>query len=116
MAMESYSPSLTGQALAAARTADDPRVRALEATVRRRDAVLGAICYAASRFLGTADWNHDIRLVLARLGTAAEVSRVYLFEGYRNDSGAICVCMQEEWLADGVTPLDAAAASRDVDL
>jgi PAS domain S-box-containing protein len=116
MGVEGYTPTLTGQALAAARSADDPRVRALEATVRRRDAVLGAICYAASRFLGTADWDHDIRRVLARLGTAAEVSRVYLFEGYRNEAGAICVCMQEEWLADGIAPLDRQTARQDVDI
>ena len=73
MALEGYLQTLTGETLAAARLADDPRVRTLEATVRRRDAVLGAICYAASRFLATADWDRDIKQVLARLGTAAEV-------------------------------------------
>ena len=115
MALEGYLQTLTGEALAAARLDDDPRVRTLEATVRRRDAVLGAICYAASRFLATADWDRDIKQVLARLGTAAEVSRVYLFEG-RHGEGAFGVSMQEEWLADGIAPLSKETAQQDVDI
>ena len=47
-------------------------VRGLEATVRRRDAVLAAIDIAASRFLDTADWDRDLREVLERLGAALE--------------------------------------------
>jgi PAS domain S-box-containing protein len=117
MGLEDYTQAATGQVLAYARTGpSDPRVLALEATVRRRDAVLGAICYAASRFLGTADWDHDIRQVLARLGTAAEVSRVYLFQGYHNERGTLCVCMQEEWLAEGIAPLDRESARQETDI
>ena len=76
-------------------------VRAFETTVRRRDAVMGAVAFAATRFLGTADWDDDVRAVLARLGNAVEVSRVYLFEGCHDDRGALCVTMRNEWIASG---------------
>ena len=68
---------------------DDPRVLGLEAAIRRREAILNAISYAATRFLGTAHWNRDIRDVLAKLGSAAEVSRVYLFAGHRDEAGTL---------------------------
>jgi hypothetical protein len=47
------------------------RVQGLEATIRRRDAVLAAVSYAAAHFLGPADWDRDVREVLGRLGSAA---------------------------------------------
>ena len=81
-------------------------VRAFATTVRRRDAVMGAVAFAATRFLGTADWDDDIRAVLARLGNAVEVSRVYLFEGCHDDRGALCVTMRNEWVASGFPVID----------
>ena len=113
-----YTPlARTAEIMAAVRLApDDPRVSALEATVRRRDAVLAAIAHAASRFLGTAEWDHDIREVLGRIGSAAEVSRVYLFEGLRDDAGRLHMKMRNEWVADGVSPLAAHPALADLEL
>src|SRR5690242_21583320 len=81
-------------------------VRAFETTVRRRDAVMGAVAFAATRFLGTADWDDDVRAVLARLGNAVEVSRVYLFEGSHDARGALCVTMRNEWVANGLPVVD----------
>ena len=83
---------------------DDPRVLGLEQVIRRREAILGAISYAATRFLATADWDRDIRDVLARLGTASEVSRVYLYSAYRDDRGALRMRMRHEWVAPGAVP------------
>ena len=107
----------TAEIMAAVRlTPDDPRLNALEATVRRRDAVLAAIAHAASRFLGSAEWDHDIRDVLGRIGSAAEVSRVYLFEGIREDGRPLRMKMRNEWVADGVPPLAAHPALTDLEL
>lgn len=83
---------------------EDVRMRGLEAAVRRRDAVLAAVCFAASHFLGTADWDRDVSELLARLGAATEVSRVYLFEGYRDARGAMRRRLRHEWAAPTVSP------------
>ncbi|MEO5817106.1 MAG: ATP-binding protein [Gemmatimonadaceae bacterium] len=94
----------------------DERVRGLEATIRRRDAVLAAVSYAATRFLLNADWERDIRDVLARLGTAVEASRVYLFEGVQDGEGGFRVRMRNEWVADDVKPLPRPADTDVLDL
>ena len=97
--------SVTAEFMVPSLTAlDDPRVLGLEAVIRRREAILGAISFAASRFLGTADWDRDIRDVLERLGTAAEVSRVYLFAAYRDEDGALKMRMRHEWVGPGAVP------------
>ena len=95
---------------------EDARVRGLQASVRRRDAVLAAISWAATRFLGPADWERDIRDVLGRLGTAAEVSRVYLFERHDAGSGAMRALMRAEWSTAGLRPLCDNPAMADFDL
>ena len=94
---------------------DDARVRGLQASVRRRDAVLGAISYAATRFLSLAEWEHDIRDVLGRLGNAAEVSRVFLFQRYRGSNSELRVRMRAEWCTEGLRSLcdDSSAADFD---
>jgi PAS domain S-box-containing protein len=109
--------STTAEFLAvASRMPADVHVRGLEATIRRRDAVLAAVSYAATHFLGPADWDRDIRDVLGRLGSAAEVSRVYLFEGHHGDDGALHARMCHEWVADGIPPLGERRELRDIHL
>jgi signal transduction histidine kinase/PAS domain-containing protein len=116
MKAESVSLS-TAQVMAVSREgSDETRMLGLEATIRRRDAVLAAISHASSRFLRTADWDHDIREVLAALGNAAEVSRVYLFEGHRDIRGSLCARMRNEWAAEGIAPLAAVTKLQDIDL
>lgn len=117
MSVEFTPMARTAEIMAAVRLApDDPRVNALEATVRRRDAVLAAIAYAASRFLGTAEWDQDIREVLGRIGSAAEVSRVYLFEGTREEGGLLHMKMRHEWVADGVPTLASQPSLADLEV
>ena len=117
MSEEHRRPSRTAEVLAGARSAPaDPRVRGLEATIRRRDAVLAAVSYAAAHFLGPADWDRDVREVLGRLGSAAEVSRVYLYEAYRDERGALHARMSHEWVDKGVLPLGDRAEMRDIDV
>ncbi|MFL5579588.1 MAG: ATP-binding protein [Gemmatimonadaceae bacterium] len=81
------------------------RLRGLEAALRRRDAILDVVCYAASRFLATEDWDADARELLARLGAAAEVSRAYLFEGYLDGSGVARRQIRHSWEGPAVTRL-----------
>jgi PAS domain S-box-containing protein len=117
MSVEPRRPSLTGEFMIFTEdVSDDVRMRGLEATIRRRDAVLAAISHAASRFLDTADWDRDVHEVLARIGSAAEVSRVYLFEGMHNDRGVLCARMRHEWVAQGVVPRSGDPTMQDVEV
>src|SRR5690242_7398549 len=95
---------------------DERRVRGLEETVRRRDAVLAAVCFAASHFLGTADWDRDVIEMLGRLGAAAEVNHVYLFEGYRDANAALRRRLRHEWVAPGHSGCACEPAMRDVEV
>ncbi|MDB4879986.1 MAG: histidine kinase [Gemmatimonadetes bacterium] len=117
MTLQPFSPATTQEAmLAASPLSDAVRLRGLEAAVRRRDAVLGAVCYAASRFLGTADWHADVTELLARLGEAAEVQHVYLFEGYRDPGDALRRRLRHEWAAPGRQPCSCEPAMRDLEI
>jgi PAS domain S-box-containing protein len=94
----------------------DERMRGLEATIRRRDAVLAAVSHAATRFLLHVDWDQDIRDVLARLGSAAEASRVYLFEGIHGEGRALRVRLRNEWVAAQVRPMGDLPELQEIDL
>lgn len=59
------------------------RSKSTEAALSRRSAVLDAITFAARRIIGAADWQPAMPELLARLGTATQVSRAFLF----NSSG-----------------------------
>jgi PAS domain S-box-containing protein len=77
----------------------DERLRDLEWSLRRRDAILAAVGFAAERFLGTSDWEASVHEVLDRIGHAAEVSRVDLFELCRTDKRKLKAIPRYEWLA-----------------
>jgi PAS domain S-box-containing protein len=78
------------------------RKRAEEA-LRRRDAILRAVAFAAERFLErVASWEESAPEVLERLGLAAEVSRVYVFENYLSEDGEVWSTQRYEWAAPGV--------------
>jgi PAS domain S-box-containing protein len=79
-------------------------VRYLEWGLRRRDAILLAVGLAAERLLGGSDWEQSIREVLDRLGRAAEVGRVDLFELCREANGALKAVQRYQWLADDAAP------------
>ncbi len=72
--------------------------------LRRRAAVLDAVRFAAERFLGeTTGWEENVRSVLRRLGEAAAVSRVYIFENYVGEDGELEATQRYEWVAPGVS-------------
>lgn len=75
-----------------------------QAALNRRDAILTAVAIAAETFLGETSLNDGMQVVLAALGQATHVSRVYVFANELNDSGTICISQQYEWAAEGVIP------------
>ncbi|MGH3086951.1 MAG: PAS domain S-box protein [Rubrobacteraceae bacterium] len=75
-----------------------------EEDLRRRAAILEAVRFAAERFLGEADgWERGIEEALERLGEAAEVSRVYIFENFVGGDGELFATQRYEWVATGVS-------------
>jgi PAS domain S-box-containing protein len=77
--------------------------RKIEKELRRRDAILEAVRFAADQFLGeAAGWEESIKAVLRRLGEATETSRVYVFENYTGDDGELWATQRYEWVAAGI--------------
>ncbi len=76
--------------------------RAIEDILRRRDAILGAVAFAAERFLD-GPWGVDIDSVLARLGQATDSSRVCLFQNEPGDDGTLLMTLTYEFVAPGVS-------------
>ncbi|MGZ5212252.1 MAG: putative bifunctional diguanylate cyclase/phosphodiesterase [Actinomycetota bacterium] len=74
----------------------------MEAPAGIGEAVLGAVAFATERFLRDEAWHDRIEEVLAHLGTAAAVSRVYLFQNTRGPDGRLWMDLRFEWEADGV--------------
>ncbi len=68
----------------------------------RQAAILGAVAFAAERFLNAVDWRNSIHEVLAKLGEAAGVSRVYIFENRTAPDGSVFTSHTHEWVADGI--------------
>jgi PAS domain S-box-containing protein len=70
----------------------------------RRGAILEAVAYAAERLLKASRWIAAADPVLARLGHATAVSRVYVFENHWADDGRLLTSQRFEWAASGVAP------------
>lgn len=72
-----------------------------EANLRKREAILSAIAFAAEHFLKTHNWRDAIDSVLERLGRQLNVSHAYLFERHLDANGEIRSSMRNEWTAPG---------------
>ena len=75
-----------------------------EEDLKRRDGILEAVRLSAEHFLKSISWEDDIEGVLGRLGTAARVGRVYVFENYVGQDGNLWATQRYEWTAPGVSP------------
>ncbi|MDP9242820.1 MAG: PAS domain-containing protein, partial [Actinomycetota bacterium] len=73
-----------------------------EDAVRRRDAILQAVSFSAERFMRSLTWEACADEVLAALGAATEVSRVYIFENHEGPSGQPLMFELFEWCAPGI--------------
>jgi anti-anti-sigma regulatory factor len=78
--------------------------RLAEAAQVRYHAVLEAVGFAAAKFLGMHDWEESVGAVLERLGRTTDVSRVYIFEMFTGEDGALRASQRYEWVAKGVVP------------
>ncbi len=70
----------------------------------RRDAILNAIGLSANLLLKTSSWTEVVNEVLERIGTATQVSRVYLFENHVATDGTLLTSHRFEWVAEGIKP------------
>lgn len=75
----------------------------VERELQRREAILGAVSFAAQRFLESeVSWETSIQSVLAQFGEAAQVSRVYIFENHRGCAEPTA-SQRHEWVGPGVS-------------
>ncbi|MEW5938100.1 MAG: histidine kinase N-terminal 7TM domain-containing protein [Chloroflexota bacterium] len=74
------------------------------AALKSREAILHAVSLASELFLKSSSWDRNVEKVLARLGEAAEVSRVYIFERHLAETGVPVVSQRYEWAREGVVP------------
>ena len=88
----------------AARTGEASGGEVGQANAQRQAAILSAVAFAAERFLRTSDWRTCIHEVLAKLGSATGVSRIYIFENHRDDDGELCASHTYEWVGKGIEP------------
>ncbi len=72
-----------------------------EAALQRRDAILETVSFATARFLQSPTAG-AVNEVLGRFGSAADVSRVYLFENVLDQEGDLITRQQYEWVAPGI--------------
>ncbi len=69
---------------------------------RRRDAILEALAYASGQLLMPGAADDAMPDLLAALGTAANVSRAYIFFNHAAPDGAPLASLRYEWTAPGV--------------
>jgi len=77
-----------------------------EERLGRRDEILGAVGFAAERFLKAGAWEEGIDQVLERLGRASEASRVHVFENDRDENDALLMTIRWKWTAPGIESVD----------
>ena len=77
--------------------------KASEEALKRRDAILQAVAFAAEKLLTSPEWEQSLNDVLGRLGAATGVSRVYIVPGRGNDTD-LREASHYEWTAAGVPP------------
>lgn len=73
--------------------------RETEEAIRRRDAILEAVSFAAAHFLRSDDWEEVINEALERLGRAAACHRAYVFEVRAEEEEVYCT-IRHEWTDD----------------
>ncbi len=83
---------------------DISKRKKVELALRRREAILEAVSFAAEKFLQTESWEKDIQNILGRLGQSADASRVYIFENHLSDGGELLTSQRYEWAAPGIEP------------
>ena len=81
---------------------DQTERRQMAELLARRNSMLDAIGYAATRLVGKEPWQDQIEELLARLGEASEASRVSLFEVHRGPDGRPVESCRYDWAELGL--------------
>jgi PAS domain S-box-containing protein len=74
-----------------------------ESALRRRDAILGAVAFAAEQFLRNRSLEAGMQAVLERLGQAANMDRAYIFKHQTVADGSVITNQIAEWVAEGIS-------------
>ncbi len=77
-----------------------------EEALRRRDAILEAVAFAAEEFLKTTDWERSIQDVLARLAVAVNATHAYLIQIAGDQTATPQTTVRSVWTAPDSTPVD----------
>jgi signal transduction histidine kinase/CheY-like chemotaxis protein len=77
-------------------------VNSMTEALLQRDRILQSVRFAAQQFLSTTSWEAVIEDVLDKIGQAARVSRIHVFENQRDTEGRLLARMRFEWLAEGI--------------
>ncbi|NPV78229.1 MAG: GAF domain-containing sensor histidine kinase [Anaerolineae bacterium] len=72
--------------------------------IGRVDAILEAVSFSAEQFMKVNNWELAIQQMLERLGRAAHVSRVYVFQDEMGADGILYSSQKYEWDAEGIKP------------
>lgn len=75
----------------------------------RRDRILESVRFAAQRFLSSSDWTTVIEEVLSKIGSAAAISRIRVYENQTQAGQLESVRRRFEWIASDV-PYNSAQA------
>ena len=67
-------------------------------------AILEAVSFSAEQFMKEKDWELAIHQMLERLGNAAKMSRVYIFQDEVGCDGILYSSQKYEWDAQGIEP------------
>ncbi len=76
----------------------------MENVLSRRESIMSAISLTAEQFLKEAAWEHSVPFVLAKIGQAVDVSRVYVVVNYTDEKNILYSSLCYEWAAPGVAP------------
>jgi diguanylate cyclase (GGDEF)-like protein/PAS domain S-box-containing protein len=71
--------------------------------LRRREAILEAVSFAAEKFVKAVSWESNIQDVIRRLGRAADVNRICIFKKETSPEGQILGNILCEWDAPGIS-------------
>lgn len=79
-------------------------IKQARSSYQRQAAILRAVADASYQLFRSSQPEEVVPLVLAQLGNAADVSRVYIFENHWENGQRLLASQRYEWCAEGITP------------
>ncbi|MCD4772786.1 MAG: response regulator [Bacteroidales bacterium] len=81
----------------------EKRIRA-ENDLKKSEAILRSVSYAAEQFLKLNFGEESISMVLKHFGISMQVSRVYIFKNHYNDKNKLLANQKNEWTNNNIEP------------